>query len=262
LLLDVPGAEAVKRALMSAVAELHIHAGWAGFDGCLYGRAMHHYARALELATEAGEAYCEALALNCAGLATVEHGQPNDGLKMLQLAQVKAWDVPADDHRRVVGEGSRVALEACAQADSATALARLGCWDAAYREVARSRELWQPTQTDPGGDLDRPAACLELDQGRLDAAESFAAASVRRWENGRSQRDHTGAIILRATIHLRAGEPSGLQKAHGAITAVTKTSSARACTRLEPLITALEARRGSDARELARMARQVAALRA
>jgi len=261
-LLDVPGAEAVKRALMSAVAELHIHAGWAGFDGCLYGRAMHHYARALELATEARDAYCQALALNCAGLATVEHGQPNDGLKMLQLALVKAWDVPADDHRRVVGEGSRAALEACAQADSATAFARLGCWDAAYREVARSRELWQPTRTDPGGDLDRPAACLELDQGRLDAAESFAAASVRRWESGRSQRDHTGAVILLATIHLRAGEPGGLQKAHGALTAVTKTSSARACTRLEPLAAALEARPGSDARELARMARQVAATRA
>jgi len=260
-LLDVPGAEAIKRALMTAVAELHIHAGWAGFDGCLYSRAMHHYARALELGTKAGDAYCQALALNCAGLATEEHGQPNDGLKMLQLAQVRAWNVPADNQRTVVGEGSRAALEACSQADSATALARLGCWDAAYREVAKSRELWQPTRTDPGGDLDRPAACLELERGRLDAAESFAAASVRRWEGGSSQRDRVGAITLLATIHLRAGEPSGLQKAHGAITAVAKLSSARARTRLEPLIAALEARPGGDSRELARMARQVATVR-
>ncbi|MGH3900682.1 MAG: hypothetical protein ACRDTA_21035 [Pseudonocardiaceae bacterium] len=203
-LLGVPGAEPVKQELRVAVAELHIHAGWAAFDGCLYDRAMQHYTRALELSTEAGDAYCQALALNCAGLATEEHGHPNDGLKMLQYGQIKAWDIPADDRRTVVGEGSRTALEACGRADAATALARLGYRDAAYRELATSRELWWPTRIDPGG----------------------------------------------------------LQLAHGAITGVTKLSSVRARRRLEPLVAALEARSGSDHRELARMARQVVATRA
>ena len=43
-----------------------------------------------------------------------------------------------------------------------------------------------------------------------------------------------------------------------ALDAVASSHSRRARERLEPLATALEARPGSDARELARMARQVA----
>ncbi|MGH3569109.1 MAG: hypothetical protein ACRDRH_24410 [Pseudonocardia sp.] len=260
-LLGVPGAEAVKQALMVAVAELHIHAGFAAFDASLYDRAMHHYTQALELATQAGDAYCLAIALNCAGLATEEHGHPNDGLKMLQLARVKAWDIPPDEQRSF-GEGSRAALEACGRADSATALARLGCWDAADAELVKSRELWQPTRTNPAGDLDYVAARLEIIRGRWEAAEPFAAASVQRWEGGGSQRDRTGAAILLATIHLRAGDGDGLQLARGAITGATKLSSVRIRRRLEPLVAALEARPGKDHRELARTARQVVATRA
>ena len=74
-LLDVPGPEPIRRALMVAVAELHVEAGWSGFDGGLYDRAMLHYARSLELATEAGDAYLQALVLVYAGVATVEHGR-------------------------------------------------------------------------------------------------------------------------------------------------------------------------------------------
>jgi len=259
--LDVPGTEPVKRALKVAVAELHIHAGRAAFDSGLYDRTMHHCARGLELANEAGDAYGKVLALNWAGLATVEHGQPNDGLKMLQLSGFTARKIPPDNDRGVPGLRSRAALEACAGADSATALADLDCWDAADRALAESRELWSPTSTDIYGDLDHPAARLELERGRLDAAEPFAATSVRRWE-GVSQRGHTQSAIVLATIHVRSGEPDGLRLAHGAITAAAKLTSVRVRQRLEPLAAALEARRGSDAEQLARMARQVAATRA
>jgi hypothetical protein len=256
----VPGPERVRRALLVAVAELRIHAGWAAFEARSYDRALLHYALALELATEAGDAYCQVLALNCAGLAAVEHGHPNDGLKMLQCGQVKARDVPSEEGRSVVvGEGSRAALEACGRADSATALACLGDWGSADRELATARELWQPTRTDPGGDLDYVAARLQLALGRLEVAEPLAAASVRRWEGGSSQRDRTGATILLATIHVRAGEADGLHLAHNAITAGAKLSSGRARTRLEPLAEALETRPGTDAKELARKARQAAA---
>ncbi|MGH3906560.1 MAG: hypothetical protein ACRDTE_20620, partial [Pseudonocardiaceae bacterium] len=78
-LLSSPGTDAVKRALRVAVAQLHIQAGWAGFDAGLYRRALHHYARALELAIETGDAYLQTLVLNYAGLATTEHGDPDDG---------------------------------------------------------------------------------------------------------------------------------------------------------------------------------------
>lgn len=260
-LLAVPGVEPVRRALMSALAELHIHAGWAGFDAGHYGRSGYHYSRALELANDAGDAYCQTLALNWAGLATVEHGHPNDGLKILQCAQAKTWEIPQDTGGTVViGEGSRTALEACGLGDSAIALAALGLPEAADRKLATSRELWQPTRTDPGGDLDRPTAILELERGRLDVAEQLAAASVRRWE-GVSHVGRTSSIVVLATIHVRAGERDGLGMAHEAITSVSRLSSVRARRRLHPLADALDTRTGADARDLARTARQVATAR-
>ncbi|MDQ4033777.1 MAG: hypothetical protein M3332_16670, partial [Actinomycetota bacterium] len=62
--------------------------------------------------------------------------------------------------------------------------------------------------------------------------------------------------------HVRAGEPRGLQLAHSAVVGAAKLNSIRARKRLEPLVAALEARPGPDARQLARMARQVATTRA
>jgi transcriptional regulator with XRE-family HTH domain len=263
-LLNVQGTEQVKQALLAAVAEAHIQAGWAAFDAGLYARAMHHYTRGLELATDAGDAYLQAIALSYAGLATVEHGHPNDGLKLLQYAQVKAWNIPIGDQSMgvfVFGGDTRAAVEACARADASTALARLGYPAAADTEVAQARGLWQPTAGDSNGDLDKVAARLALARGRLDAAESFAAASVRRWEGG-SRRAGTQARVLLATIYVRAGDSDGLALAHGAITAVANLSSIRARQQLEPLATALETRPRNDHRELAHLARQVAAVRA
>ena len=264
-LLNVSGTETVKLALMVAIAELHAVAGWAGFHAGLYDRAMLHYAHVLKLATQAGDAYCQALALNNAGLITVEHGRPNDGLKLLQCGAVKARDIPAEEQRAVViGESGNAATQAQALADEATALSRLDypeATQAADTALTKARELWQPTPADPYGDLDRPAAVLELERGRLDAAEPFAVASLRRWEGGRQVSRTQSAIVL-ATIHVRAGEPRGLQLAHSAITSAGKLTSVRVRQRLEPLSAALETRRGSDAEQLARMARQVATTRA
>ncbi|MBV8995267.1 MAG: hypothetical protein JO287_16580, partial [Pseudonocardiales bacterium] len=131
----------------------------------------------------------------------------------------------------------------------------------ARAKIMTARELWRPTAADPDGDLDRPLARLELGSGRLDAAQPLAAASVRRWET-LSNCGHTRSSILLATIHVRAGEPDGSRLAHGAITGVTKLSSARARQCLGPLASALESRPSGEHRQLARMARTVATTRA
>jgi hypothetical protein len=81
---------------------------------------------------------------------------------------------------------------------------------------------------------------------------------VRRWEGISNQRACTNAGILLATVHVRASERDGLQLAHRALTTVTKISSAHQ-QYLTPLAIALEARPGSDAKQLARMTRQVIA---
>ncbi|MGH3814989.1 MAG: hypothetical protein ACRDUV_21515 [Pseudonocardiaceae bacterium] len=165
-LLGVPGAEPVRRALKVAVGERHIEAGWAGFDTGHYHRAVQHFMAALELATEARDAYLQATALHFAGMATVEHGHPDDGLKMIQFSLVKVWDIPRDEQRSVVVSNiGRAAVEAGARADAATALAHLGFLDAADVEVAKSRQMWLPTRADRYGDLDRSAALLALRGG-------------------------------------------------------------------------------------------------
>ncbi len=252
-LLHVAGTDAVTRALRRAVAELHtLAAGWAGLDAGLHDRATWHYSRGLQLATDAGDTYLQAIALACAGLTMLERGNPDDGLKMLQFAQVKAWEIPPEHDRRMV--------DACARADSVIALLNLGEAHAAERELAKSRELWQPTRTDPRGDQDYVAARFELGRGRLDAAEPFAAASVRRWD-GVSALRGTQSVVVLATIHVQAGEPDGTRLAREAIGAVDKLSSVSVRRRLEPLAEALDSRPGTDARDLARAARQVATTR-
>jgi len=190
-------------------------------------------------------------ALN-AGLAMLAQGHPREALKMLQFAQVKAWGIPPEHDRRMV--------ESCAQADSVTALLGIGAAQTAVTELAKSRDLWQPTRTDPRGDHDYVSARLEVGRGRLDAAAPFAVASAARWD-GVSELRRTYSAVVLATVHVQAGEPDGPAMAHRAITDVTKLSSVQARTRLQPLVEALQSRPGGDAKELARMARQVATTR-
>ena len=262
-LLDVPGTEPVKCALQVAVAELHSVAGWAAFDAGLCRRALYHHARTLELATEAGDVYLQALALNYAGGATVEHGHPDDGLKMRQCAQVTAWGIPADDHRAVVvGETGKAAVQACALEGSALALADMGDLDGAVEHLMKGREVWMPTVGDPFGDMDRPVARLELSRGRLDSAEQFAVASLRRWEGGR-QISRTSSSLTLAAIYVTAGDSRGLPLAQQTITDAAKLGSVRVRRQeVLPLAEALDTRPGTDARDLARQARQVATTRA
>ena len=260
-LLGIPGAEPVRQALMVAAAQLHIQAGWAGFDAGLYRRALHHYSQALELGAQAGDAYLQALALNYAGLATTEHGHPNDGLKMLQCARVASWAIPArpDPDVVVIGEASRAAVEACGLADSATALAALGDPEGAHRNLMTSRQIWRPGRGEPAGDLDRVAASMELQRGRLDTAEQFAAASRRRWQ-GISQVNHAQSGAVLSTIYVTAGDSRGLPMAHQTLTDAGKLRSIRLRRQwVLPLAEALDTRPGADARDLARQARQVAA---
>ena len=81
---------------------------------------------------------------------------------------------------------------------------------------------------------------------------------MRHWGSGGNRRDAALPAITLAELHVMAGEPRGLTMAKTAIDTVALLHSVRARERLVPLAAALENRRGSDGRELARMARQVA----
>ena len=96
----------------------------------------------------------------------------------------------------------------------------------------------------------------------MTSLSGFAASSVRHWGSDGNRRDAVLPAITLAELHVMAGEPRGLAMAKTAIDTVALLHSVRAHERLEPLAAALDARPGSDARELTRMARQVAAVRA
>jgi len=252
-LLSVPADDAVKRSLRSALSERREFAAWCCFDERAYEVARTHFTDAVGLARSANDPYRAAYAMYHAGCMTEERGHPNDALKLFQLGLFKL----SESH-----DPRAPALAAWLQVDAASAYAHLGFPDRARSELAAAWDVWQPPHENDRGGLEWVTALVERDLGRLDVAERFAASSVRHWSSNGNRRDAALPAITLAELHVMAGEPRGLAMARTAIGIVAPLHSVRARERLVPLAEALEARPSSDHRELARMARQVAAARA
>ena len=250
----VPAPEPVAARLGSALAELNELAGWCCADSGHDGSAWHYFQQAVELAAKVRDAFQVSSTLRYAGAIERELGYPNDGIKLFQLGQYKLLDAPGDDPRIEV-------VAAWLAGETALALADMG-HEQAPDTLVRARDGWEPPDSFERCGMDELTARVYLNLGRLDVAESYAAGAVRAWGSG-ERRNGVLADITLATIYVIAGEPDGLRLAKGAIDGAAMLRSVRARERwLEPLAAALEARPGSDARELARMARQVATTRA
>ena len=241
----VAAAEQVTRSLGSALAELDELAGWCCHDAGLDRHARWHYWTAADLARRVGDDYRVASALRFAGVVDSRRENPNDAIKLYQIAQVKLGNQDAD-------------LGAWLHAVSAHDLAVMGHEQAADH-LARALDGWQSAEHGWRADQNYQTALVQHRLGHTETAEQFAAAV-----NGAGRHRPVGifAGILRATIYVQAGEQRGLGMAKTAIDAAAPLHSLRARERLVPLAEALEARRGGDAQELARMARQVATVRA
>jgi hypothetical protein len=260
--LSVPASDALHARLCAALAELHTEAGWSCYDSGVDGTGF--FTRALSLADEAGDAFGIANAAWHAGTTLVRSGHPDEGLKEFQLGRfVLAGFQPgkatpatlrADDPRLPT-------LTARLNRQSATAYALMDSPHQAQCHVAKAHDGWTPRNAYDHGAMDSATACVHLTLHRIDAAHQFAASAVRAFGDGFG-RERMRAELLLAEVHVRAGEPRGLVLAEQAIEAVsTLQSVAVRRERLVPLTAALEARPGSDAKELARMARQIAATR-
>lgn len=238
----VPAAEPVATRLDSQLAELNTLAGWCCYDSGLYRQARWHYRQAIDHATAARDDYQLADVLQYVGILERAAGHPNEAVKFYQLAGLR------------LGATGDPGLVAWGHGLSALALANMG-HSQATEHLSRARDGWQPSNAFERADMDYQTALVQVELGDLDAAERFVASIDGV---GRHRPVGTFAGILRATIHVRAGEPRGLAMAKTAIDTVARQRSVRARERLAPLADALEARPGSDARELARTARQVA----
>ncbi|MDQ3151617.1 MAG: helix-turn-helix domain-containing protein [Actinomycetota bacterium] len=257
--MGVPATAAVKARLGCALAELHTEAGWACYDSGVDGKG--YFTRALGLADEVGDGFGIANAAWHAGATLVRSGHPDDALKAFQLGQFSLAGfqpgkstpatLRADDPRLPT-------LTARLKRNSATAYALLGYSDQAKSHLAKAHDGWAARDGFDRAGMELATAGVHLDLHRLDTAHQFAAGAARTY-GGTYGRGRTNAELLLAEVHVRAGEPRGLVLARQAIAAVSALQSvAMRRERLQPLAEALEARSGSDARELARMARQVA----
>lgn len=255
--LSVPASEVVQARLGAVLAELYTEAGWSCYDSGV--DATGCFTRALRVAHQAGDGYGIANAAWHAGLTLVRSGRPNDALKCFQLGQFslrgvqpgKSTPAPPRDDVRIPILAGRL------NRNSATAYALMSHAEQAQRSLAEAQDGWAPRDAFAHAGVALATAGIKLDLGQFDTAEQFAASAVRTYADTHC-RGRIQAELTLAEVHVRAGEPRGLALARQAIEAVSSLQSvAVRRERLVPLATALEARPGNDAKEIARKARQV-----
>ena len=257
--MHVPTTDVIRAQLAAALAELHTEAGWFCYDSGLDGSG--HFTRALELGKHGRDAHAAANAAWNAGGTLVLTGHPNDALKLFQLGRLHLGgfrprsDAPATrqaDDPRIPALATRLLLQ------SATAYAVMEGRREATQCLAEAHDGWEPPDAFEHGEADLETAVVQLHLGQLDAAEQFAASAVSSYGTGH-RTGRTMAELLRAEIHIRAGDSQGVALAQHAITAVSTLHSAAARReRLLPLATALDTRPSPDTRDLARTARGLA----
>jgi transcriptional regulator with XRE-family HTH domain len=250
-LMSVPARDPVKAELGSALADLHTVGGWCCVDSGLNDQARAYFATAMDLAASVGDHAQMASAFWHAGIHMRDQGAYNDDLKACQLGLIKLGE--ASDSPRA-GEAA-----AWFHAESARALAAMGHSKEADRSLKTARE-WQPATIYDDADMEHGAASVYLLLGSLDAAEKFAASSVRKWSAERtSRREGIAADIVLVTIHTQTGQSDAAALAQRAIAGMTPLRSLRTRrVKLAPLIKALDTRPDSASRDLAHHARQLA----
>ena len=257
--LGVPATKEVTAALAAALAELHTEAGWCCYDEGLDG--IGFFTRALSLAGQYGDTYGVANAAWHSGRTLVRSGHPNDALKLFQLGQLRLSGFPLGRSTTAIEDPGLPVLAANLNLNSATAWALMKAPEEATRCLAEAHEGWESRTAFERAAGDCGTAAVHLDLGQLEAAERSVTSALRSYGESH-RRGRIQAELLRAEVHVRAGEPQGLALAHQAIEAVSTLRSPRVRReRLLPLAAALAARPGTDARDLAHQARQIATTR-
>jgi len=183
-----------------------------------------------------------------AGMMLIDRGQPNNALKIIQLGQVR---LHGSTHPGAPVVASWLHVE------TALAQAKMGQVGEARSALAAARDGYDPPTTHAQADMDLVTALVWLELGQTDAAQAAVARAVQTF--GADRREGVVADITLARLHVRAGEPRGLILAKTAIDGVAPLRSRLARQWLTLLAQDLETRPGSDAHDLARAARQVAA---
>lgn len=249
----VDAAEDVQRALLPALAGAHRVAGLCCFDSGHDWHARDHFRQALELAIETDDHHRAASVLLASGQLERVAGHSSSALKCYQLGHSALARTTSDDPQTAY-------LTSWLNEHSAWAYAQLNDRRQALTYLSRSRDGWEPPDTFQRADFDWSTANVVWRLGRLDDAEPFAASAARNFSPPKS-RDGVKARITVATLHVHTGESDGLMLAHQVINDAAALHSVPTRQRLLPLAQTLDTRPSSDAKDLARSARQAAAIR-
>ncbi|MGQ0777393.1 MAG: hypothetical protein ACT4NY_23760 [Pseudonocardiales bacterium] len=165
--------------------------------------AHWHFARALELATEAGDAYQATYAMRHAAMMLVDRGEPDNGLKIVQFGLIKLGDLRPDDPRVEAQRGECHVV-------SVLALAGLGQGPGAHDELMVARDGWSPPTPHARGCMDLDAAHTYLLLGRLDMAQETAARASRTLAAAGERRE---GVLADLALARRARRTAGTARA-------------------------------------------------
>lgn len=257
--LTVDASDAARRALLSELSDLHTITAWCCHDVGAAARSHYHFGRAVELATDAGDSYRAAYAMRHAGMMLINRAEPNNALKLLQLSELGLSKAPRDDPRvpALRSEVSVVSARALASLDPDANRGH------AHTQLAKAQDGWEPPSAHARADMNLITGLTLLQLGQLDAAEAAVTTSIQTWRQGTDRREGVVADITLARLHVQAGERDGLRLAAAAIDDAAKLRSGLVRELWLPaLADTLDSRPGSDTRELAHRAREVATTRA
>lgn len=256
----VPAPKTITMLLAAALAEMYTETGWAYYDSGADSTVC--FVNAQQLASEARDSYEMANACWHAGLSWVRSGHPQDALTLFQTAKLRLRKFPPTPGSLGADDPRLPTLTAWLSRSSATAYALLNNPEQAQRCLAEANEGWEPRDAFERASADLATAEIQLDLGRLEAAQQFATSAVRTYDEEAHRRGRILAELLLAEVSVRTGDSQGLALARHAIDEVNELSSMAARReRLLPLAAALEAHPGPEPQELAHLAREVATTR-
>lgn len=242
-LLHADAKASTHRGLLVAVADQHRVAGWTAVDCGLYHRARWHFQEGVRLAGAADDRALAALIVDAAGRMELQRDEPNEALKLFQLATIRhnpTQPVPPLLH-----------------ATTATAYARLGATRDAHRHLTESREADGPLRVAVDGQAGHTLLALgELEQ----AAATLGGVLTARGHDPAEARARCLEHASLATAHLRAGNlDAGTGSARQCLNLVGSLRSTSALGALRPLGQAAADRKDSACRDIAKQVRTLVA---
>ncbi|MCP2261785.1 hypothetical protein LX15_005512 [Streptoalloteichus tenebrarius] len=247
-LLHAQTSDAVRHALLGAVARLHGKVAWAAYDLGIPDKARHHLLVGLRLAREADDPGVQAYLLNTAARVEMHNGSPDTALQLLHFGYTPAL---------ATRSSLLIALMEC---KIAGAYAKLGAREPAVRALATARESF-----DRAADEEKPSWLGSFfTRASLAGAEGVAWASLGEEESAinslttavRARGDNSPLaqsfeLAELGAAHLRNGDVhEGIRIGMKALDLVGPLRSQRARDRLVPLHKAAM-RSGRQAADLA-----------